>query len=135
MYNLTNNKRRNLITSCSCSRFTMYRYYWYIFFLFLQNRCFLSFSLAFSHSFSHSLFPPLSFSLSFTGRSYRNELYFFACDLQKEKKETKRNRTNERYRLSSPSLRNCNLCSLAMTHRSDLGGTASVRGGRSLLDG
>jgi len=132
MYNLTNNKQRNLITSCSCSHFAMYRYYWYLF------SCFYRIT-AFSHSLSHSFILFLSlFRTSF--HSYQPIIsqytLFFACILQKEKKETKKKSNERTYRhLSSPSLRNCNLCSFAITHRSDLGGTASVRSGRSLLDG
>jgi len=55
MYNLANNKRRNLITSCSCSHFAMYRYYWYLFFLvFIES--------AFLHSYLSILFLFLSSS-------------------------------------------------------------------------
>lgn len=134
MYNLTNNKRRNLITSCSCSHFAMYRYYWYIFSRFYRIT-------AFSHSLSLSLTLFHSLSLSFTHVSLLPadriaiEPYFPHVIYKKEKNGDKKKPNERTYRLSSPSLRNCNLCSLAMTHRSDLGGTASVRGGRSLLDG
>lgn len=134
MYNLTNNKRRNLITSCSCSHFTMYRYYWYLFFFVFTEIA------AFPHSLSLSLFLPLILSLSFSLSHHPwadhiaiNSI-FFACDYKKNKKEAKKpnERTN---RLSSPNLRNCNLCSHAITHCGDLGGTGSGCGGRSLLDG
>jgi len=134
MYNLTNNKRRNLITSCSCSHFAIYRYYWYHFFFLFYRIAALFHSLvrSFTHPRAHTYYHSFSYSSS-ADRIAINSI--FRMWSIKRKEEDKKNANEPTNRLSSPSLRNCNLCSLTMTHRGDLGGIGGACGGRSLLDG